>query len=475
MLIINTGIPNDTLNILLSFVILFVMVFLVYLAADRYFKERKRFREEQEILMDGILSRSAMMNIVATCIAKLGKEETFTMLYIDLDRFSEYNTAFGYKEADKLLERIAMNIKDVVPRGVKVGRDHADQFYVYIGNEWNRNKALEVAQLIKRTIEKPIKLFGDTEVKVTSSIGICFFPMHGDNFRELTESLKIAVYIIKKNGGNGMRIYSEEMDKQEGQYVDYYYQIKNAIMKKEFQLYYHPIVDVEKKELYGFEALIRWNHPEFGVLAPYKFLNIMEQSGDIHWIGFWGLETIVKAFLEAKQEFPDIPLRFSLNLSPKQLMNDQLAQDFQKLLRKYKLTANHFILEIIEFALFEKQENIYQNIKRLSELGFQIAIDGFGLEYSMLTKLEKYDIDIIKLDNEFLLEEEAYLKARFAQLLVEFAQKNNYKVICEAIENEKMLKEAQTYKIDLMQGYYFSKPMSFEDLKAYVNEKLWQQ
>ena len=245
MFLIGTALPNDTINILLSFVILFVMVFLVYLAADRYFKERKRFREEKEIMMDGILSRSAMMNIVATCIAKLGKEETFTMLYIDLDRFSEYNSAFGHKEADKLLERIALSIKEVVPRGVKVGRDHADQFYVYIGNEWNRNKALEVAQLIKRTIEKPIKLFGDTEVKVTSSIGICFYPMHGDNFRELTESLKIAVYIIKKNGGNGMRIYSEEMDKQEGQYVDYYYQIKNAIMKKEFQLYYHPIINVK--------------------------------------------------------------------------------------------------------------------------------------------------------------------------------------------------------------------------------------
>jgi diguanylate cyclase (GGDEF)-like protein len=238
---------NDILNVALAFVLLFVMVFLVYLSADRYFKERKRYKDEKEILMDGVLSRSAMMSIVAQGIAQISKEEQFTMLYIDIDRFSEYNTAFGFKEANRLLEKIAANIKEAVPRGIKVGRDHADQFYVFIGNEWNRNKSLEIAQTIKKVIEKPIKLFGDTEVKVTSSIGIAFYPMHGENFKELTESLKIAVYIIKKNGGNGMRIYSEEMDKQEGQYVDYYYQIKNAILKKEFQLYYHPSSTLRQK------------------------------------------------------------------------------------------------------------------------------------------------------------------------------------------------------------------------------------
>jgi EAL domain-containing protein (putative c-di-GMP-specific phosphodiesterase class I) len=200
----------------------------------------------------------------------------------------------------------------------------------------------------------------------------------------------------------------------------------------------------------------------------------MEQSGDVHWIGFWGLETVIKSFLQIKQDFPGEDVKVSLNLSPKQLMNDSLALEYQKLLRKYKVQANNFILEIIEFALFEKQETIYQNIKRLSDLGFNIAIDGFGLEYSMLTKLEKYEIDIIKLDNEFLLEEEAYLKARFAQLLVEFAHKNNYKVICEAIENQKMLDDAKTYDIELMQGYYFSKPMSFEDLKTYITNQPWR-
>jgi diguanylate cyclase (GGDEF)-like protein len=336
--------PNDLLNVLLAFVLLFVMVFLVYLSADRYFKERRRYNDEKEILMDGVLSRSAMMSIIAQGIAQIQKRISSPCYMSTIDRFSEYNTAFGYKEANRLLEKIASNIKEAVPRGIKVGRDHADQFYVYIGNEWNRNKALEIAQTIKKVIEKPIKLFGDTEVKVTSSIGIAFYPMHGENFKELNRILKNCCLYHQKNGGNGMRIYSEEMDKQEGQYVDYYYQIKNAILKKEFQLYYHPIINVKTKELYGFEALIRWNHPEFGVLAPYKFLNIMEQSGDIHWIGFWGLETVIKAFLEIKQEYADLALKIFFNLKSQAVDERYLSLEFKKYLKNISFSANNFIL-----------------------------------------------------------------------------------------------------------------------------------
>jgi predicted signal transduction protein with EAL and GGDEF domain len=121
---------------------------------------------------------------------------------------------------------------------------------------------------------------------MTASIGIAFYPLHGSNFKELVNSLQIAIYIIKKNGGNAIKIYSEELDSQEGQFVEYYYQIKSAINRKEFQLYYHPMINLKNNHIFGFETLIRWNHPEFGVFAPFKFLNIMEQSGDIHWIGF---------------------------------------------------------------------------------------------------------------------------------------------------------------------------------------------
>jgi len=202
-------------------------------------------------------------------------------------------------------------------------------------------------------------------------------------------------------------------------------------------------------------------------------MNIMEQSGDVHWIGLWGLETLIKTYQELKQEFPKKEIKFSMNLSPKQLMSETLPNDFQKILKKYRMNADSIILEIIEFAVFEKQETIFKNLRKLKEMGFQLAIDGFGLDYNTLSKVEELDIDIIKLDNEFLKEEESYMKAKFASLLVEFAKKNNYTVICEVIESKEMADEARTYNINIMQGFYFSKPLSAEGLRGYIGTEGW--
>jgi EAL domain-containing protein (putative c-di-GMP-specific phosphodiesterase class I) len=269
-------------------------------------------------------------------------------------------------------------------------------------------------------------------------------------------------------------VYNDEMSDQGGEHVEYYYQIKHAIQHKEFQLFYHPMINVKTNNLYGVEALIRWNHPEHGLLSPFKFLGIMEQSGDINWIGLWGIETLIKTYQELKQEFPKREILFSMNLSPKQLMNDSLPMDFQKILKKYRMSADSIILEIIEFAVFDKQINIFKNLKKLKELGFKIAIDGFGLDYATLSRVEELDIDIIKLDNEFLKEEESYMKAKFASLLVEFAKRNKYEVVCEVIESKEMLDEAKKYNIDIMQGFYFSKPLSAEALRGYIGTEGWK-
>lgn len=466
---------NTPLTIMLFIIVLALLIGLLYLLIRYYLKERRRYREDREIMMDGVLSKSAMASLVASYVFRVGRETPFGLIYVDIDKFSEYNSAFGQKEGDHILERISLNIKNALPKGAKVGRYYADQFVIFVSNEFSKSQAVDLAAKVKDAVQRPINLFGDTDIKVTASIGLAFYPLHGSNFKELVRSLQIAVYILKKNGGNGIKIYSEELDQQEGQYVDYYYQIKSAINRKEFQLYYHPMIDTETERVFGFETLIRWNHPEFGVLSPNKFLSIMEQSGDIHWIGRWGLETTIKSLQELRQEFPNHDLHFSINLSPKQMMDEELAVEFQRIIRKYRMDAQKIILEIIEFALFEKQPAIFNNIEKLKNIGFKIAIDGFGLEYSTLSKLEKLPVDIIKLNSDFLLEEQAYVKAKFAELLVDYAAKNEYLIICETIENEKMIKEAKGYKIDVMQGFYFSKPMPVDDISGFIRNESWKK
>ena len=235
------------------------------------------------------------------------------------------------------------------------------------------------------------------------------------------------------------------MSETEAEFLDYYYQIKNAIAKKEFLLYYHPIIDIKSKEVYGVEALLRWNHPEHGLLSPFKFINIMEQSGDIYWVGLWGLESLIKNYYEFKQAYPKSNIKFTFNISPKQLMNEALAVDFQRVLKKYKMNAENIVLEIVEFALFDKHNVVLQNITQLKALGFQFAVDGFGLDYATLAKLESMPLDTIKLSKEFLNEEHSYVKSRFVNLLVEFAEKNQKTIISEGIENEEMLGMVKGY------------------------------
>ncbi len=466
---------SDQLTIILSIIALLITLAGIYFLALSFFNERKRLQEEKTLAMEGVLTRSEMTSIITSYMARIGKEGQFSLIYIDLDKFGDFVNAFGQVESDKLLERIVKNMESVLPKGVKISRLQNDEFLIFMTMDYDRTEVVDLANKLKVAINRSIKLFGDTTINATGSIAIAFYPVHGNTLKDIMDSLKIATYVIKKNGGNNIRVYSEEMSDSGGEHIEYYYQIKHAIQHKEFQLYYHPMIDVRKKELFGVEALIRWNHPEHGLLSPFKFLGIMEQSGDIQWIGLWGLETLIKTFQELKQEFPKKTINFSMNLSPKQLMNESIPMEFQKILKKYRMNADNIILEIIEFAVFEKQENIFTNLKKLKEMGFRIAIDGFGLDYATLSKVEQLDIDIIKLDNEFLKEEESYMKAKFATLLVEFAKKNDYLVICEVIETKDMLERAMEYNIDIMQGFYFSKPLSAESLKGYIGTEAWKQ
>ncbi len=472
--IYNTLELSSLQTIILSFVVTLVMLALIYFLARSYFKERARIKEEKALTIEGVMTRNEISSIVTSHIARAGKDGAFSLIHLDLDKFTDFVNAFGQIESEKILEKIIKNIEVAVPKSVKIARLQNDEFLIFLSMDYDRTEAVDLANKIKAAINRPIKLFGDTQINATASIAIAFYPIHGQTLKDLLNSLQLATYIIKRNGGNNIRVYSDEMDTEGGEHVEYYYQIKHAIQHKEFQLFYHPMINVKTNQMYGVESLIRWNHPEHGLLSPFKFLGIMEQSGDINWISLWGLETVIKTYQELKQEFPKKDFHFSINLSPKQLMNEHLPQEFQKLLKKYRMNAEYIIIEIIEFAVYDESIQINQTISSLKKLGFKIAIDGFGLDYQTLSKAQNLDIDIIKLDNEFLKEEESYMKAKFASLLIEFAQKNNYLVICEAIEDEAMLEEAKKYDIEVMQGFHFTKPLSAEALRGYIGTEAWK-
>lgn len=461
---------NPTTAVIIFLFILFATGVVAYFLFISVRETERRWKEERSIMVEGVISKSAMNSLLASYISKIGKDAMFSIIYADLDRFSEIAQAFGDKESKKVMDKLTKRIRSVLPKDCKASLYEKDIYIIFIPIDYDQSDTHEIARRIQEQINESITLFGSTEINLTASISIAYFPMHGETTKQLINSLKLANYTVKKTGGNAIRLYNEDMSQTEGEFLDYYYQIKNAISKKEFLLYYHPIVDTKKEQVYGVEALLRWNHPEHGLLSPFKFINIMEQSGDIYWVGLWGLESLIKSYYEFKQVYPKADIKFTFNISPKQLLNESLAVDFQRILKKYKMNPETIILEIAEFALFDKHEVVMQNISQLRLLGFQFAVDGFGLDYATLAKLETMPLDTIKLSKEFLNEEHSYVKSRFVNLLVEFANKNNKTIISEGIENREMLNAINDYGIDIVQGFYFARPMSFDSFKIYFKE-----
>lgn len=438
----------------------------------RFQRERINYKNELENFLEGVQTKSEITSSINSYINRITKDMTFSLIYIDLDHYTDLVNAFGTTETKRMIETIARNINKILPIQVQIGRVNEDQFLIFLRNDYNRNEAIKLANTIKDTIAQPITMYSDTVINPSASLAIAFYPMDGDSSKKLLDSLKIAIYVAKRDGGNKVVIASTELSQKENENVNYYTQVKQAMANNEFTLYYQPIIDIKNKTVFGTEALLRWNHPEFGILSPYKFINILEQSGDINWIGVWGMESLIKQYFELKRQFAFKEFELSMNLSTRQLLNEKLPVEYQRILKKYHMQASSITLEVEEFIIFEKHEIIKQNILKLKELGFKIAIDSFAIDQTVLNVLKDLPIDFIKLASEFLKDEEDVIKERYIELIIAFAKERGIRVIAEGIEDAAMYKQLKKYDISLAEGYYFERPISAEDLNTFIIDEV---
>ena len=460
------------LNIFIAILAILATIAIAYFVFRSIKKERKKFREEAINYIDGLIQKNELIADVTTYISRSSAAE-FSLIYIDLDKFSNIIDAFGKDEAQKILSKVAYTLVDNLPPRVELTRLQDDKFVAFARGEYRKQEVEEIAIKLLDAVSQPIKFFGDNEVTVTASIGIALYPSHGLTYKDLINDAEIAVYLCKREGGNNFKFYSLE-NMNESANLAYYQQIKKGMKNKEFCLYYQPMFDCEKKNIFAIEGLLRWNHPEYGVLSPYKFINIMEQTGDINWVGQWGLEVLAKEQAYLARKYPEYNILMSMNLSPKQLISPTIVEDFATIMKKTKVQPKNIILEIEEFTLFEKHEAIKQNIASLSKIGFLIAVDGFSLDYGTLSKLASMPIDIVKVDNDFLdSENETFLKEKFVNMLVDYTQKEQKIIVAEGIEEKEMYERASSMNLPIMQGFYFAKPMDEDDLDDYMSEGAW--
>ena len=457
--------------IVLTFVAIIVTILLgalfLYLVRRNILKDK----EASEVIIQDAVTKKGMEEAIRGYIKRVDKFGALTLLYIDIDGFGDLNEVFGRETCDQLLKEIAQRIVRVLPYKASLTRYKNDEFLVFIKDEDNSQRVEKIATRIVDIINNPYQILQGEAISITCSIGIATYPTAGETFEDLYSNLELTTYVSKRDGGNKYTNFYSSIKEEEMDNMLYYQEVKHAILNKEFVLYFQPIVNLTDKTMQGAEALMRWNHPTKGVQAPSTFLKVLEQSGDIKWVGEWGIESMIRMHNMMAEKYPTIPLRFSLNLSTKQLLDSNLANKFIDIMNKNNAKPEHYMFEISDFMVVEKISVIRTNIYKLRDFGFKIAVDGFELDGQSVQAIQKSPIDVIKLGRSFLKDiENNFMKEKLLQILVKYAIDNNRMIISEGIETAEIGKYVKTQKISYGQGYYFAKPMGQDAFVEYIDK-----
>ncbi|MBN3490003.1 bifunctional diguanylate cyclase/phosphodiesterase [Acholeplasma equirhinis] len=458
------------------FLTILVTLILIGLIIGLYFvlkHELRKYRDEKLLVSDEVVPLSTLTNLVDRMIKRNTKKaKPFTLMLIDLDQYQDIVDAFNEEEERLIMQYVSNHIKTALPEESVISQGvKPDQFYIFIPDSFDHSNILNLAKHIKRESQRKVSILDGVEIKKTVSIGIATFPLHGNTKDLLFQALDIAMYIVKKNGGNGIKYYSEELS-QGKEYLDLYHEIREAIEKEEFIYFYQPIVSTsDTKDIYGVEALLRWQHPKRGLLAPQSFIGLAEQSGELDAIGIWGVEQALLLLTDLSQLYHMHNLVVNINVSPRQILNEETFTIFQRLILKHRAKPEMVAIEIPDFSTYKNNETFMRNLIKIKTLGFQIAIDLSTTDYDVLDLVERFKIDMIKLNRDFFKLEENYNKRKYIQMLIDFVKAKELKLVAEGVETEAQLQELYTKGVGYAQGYFIAKPLDQTQLSAFLTQK----
>lgn len=466
---------NDGSAILLTMIVLVFTIIFGYIMYRFIKRNNKLAQEEKEVITDNVVTKRSMIQSIKYYIKKVDKFGAFALISVSLDGFGDLVEIFGKKSCDQILKEMAGRIVRILPYKGSLCRYDGHEFLIFIKDEDNRDRIEKIAKTIIDVTNIPYQVLAGESVSLSCSLGIVTFPTAGETFETLRTNLELTSYVSKRDGGNKFTNFYASISDDETDNMLYYREIKNAIANKEFVLYYQPIVNIKDRTIVGCEALMRWNHPTKGVQSPASFLKVLEQSGDIKWVGEWGIDTMIKVHNSLISKFPTTPVRISLNLSTKQLLDSNLANTFINIMKKAGAKPEDYMLEINDFMMVEKIGIIRTNIYKLRDFGFKIGVDGFELDGQSVQAVQRAPIDVIKLGRSFLSDiNNNYMKERLLDILVKYGTDNNIDIIAEGIENTDIVRYVKNQNVILGQGYHFARPMGIEAFEDYIEKKQYR-
>jgi diguanylate cyclase (GGDEF)-like protein len=448
------------------------------LAIVRNMTERKYFEKQliHDALHDsltGLPNRHLFVNRLSHVLdlSKRRNNYLFAVLFIDLDRFKFVNDSLGHLIGDQLLTGISRRLETCLRVGDTVARLGGDEFAILLEDLGSLNDANQIAERILQEISKPFNL-ENHDVFTTASIGIATGNLSYVRPDELLRDADTAMYHAKSLGKARYEIFDRAMHARVVALLQLDSDLRRAVERQEFQLYYQPIVALQTGKIVGFETLIRWQHPEKGLVTPGEFIEVAEETGLIIPIGEWILYEACHQAHQWQMRFPsEPPLSMSINLSGKQFAQHYLAEQLAQILRRTSLNPHSLKLEITESVVMENTNQATRTFSDLKALNVDLCIDDFGTGYSSLSYLHRFPIDILKIDRSFINtmdmpQQDSQLE--ITRAIVALAHNLGISVVAEGVETAAQLSQLRSLKCEFGQGFFFSKPLDARSTEALI-------
>ena len=416
--------------------------------------------------LTGLANRRLFQEHLALALALAARRgRLVSVLFLDIDHFKLVNDTLGHTLGDVLLRDVATRVKDSVREGDAVARVGGDEFTIVLQDLERRDDAAIVAQKVLNAIGQPIEISGH-KLYVTASIGITLFPDDGTDAETLLKNADTAMYRAKAEGRNTYRMSTNELNRSTEERLTIENGLHQAMERSEFELLYQPQVDLTNMRITGMEALLRWRHPERGIMSPASFISVAEERGFIVLIGDWVLRTAC-LHTRALRDRGWNNLRVAVNLSARQMREKTLIRTVEMALEESGLEPAALELEITESVAMENVDLTLAVMSALRRIGISIAIDDFGTGHSSLAYLKRFPIDTLKIDRSFVEDlPEGYEDAAIVRSVIQLARGLNLRVVAEGVEREEQMQFLRRNDCAEVQGYFFGYPMPIAQMEG---------
>lgn len=395
--------------------------------------------------------------------------QPLALMYLDMDRFKFINDSLGHIIGDRLLQEIAQRLSTCVRAGDFVARVGGDEFNIILPAT-DREKTLEIAEAILKAFQKPF-IIDNYEFFITTCIGVSVFPYDGEDTLVLIRNADAALYHAKEQGKNRFKVYHSGMNLQSYKSFVLQNDLRKAIDQGELGLVYQPRVDIESGIIKGAEALLRWNHPSWGMVSPADFIPLAEETGQIVEIGEWVFKTACKQIYAWNETGYD-PIQISVNFSAQQFLQKDLVDRIQQILTETKVSPSLLEIEITESTILGNEATVMKALNQLRKMGMGISIDDFGTGYSSLNYLRRFPANVLKIDRSFIQDilDDSLNSHTFISTIISLAHGLNMSVVAEGVETEEQLAILKEYNCGEAQGYLFSHGISAEEFEKFLTK-----